>query len=409
MADQLSRDLASLRIDRSPIERQPSKLGRLLITLLVAGGILAAFPLGKRYVEGLVFKRDVETSEIVLLSPIQSQVELTATGYVTPQVTAKVGSKIAGRIAKVFVNEGEVVQKGQVLFELDPSDERSALSFARARVLAASARVEASRAELNEVETQLAREKQLVKLGASAPATVEDRQMRVEALRKQAEAAEAEVNVSRAEANVTGQQLRNLRIFAPISGTAVTKAAQVGDVVAPTLTLVELVDFDSLLVEVDVPEARLKQVKPNGPCQLVLDSSPTENTKCKVVDFSPRVNRAKATATVKVKIVERISRLWPDMSARVSFLENEIDDNLRNQPPKKLVSKTALASFAGRQGLWTVNERKLRFSPVIVGETVGLNVEVLDGPPPGTRVVLNPEADFRNGQSVKDTKSPSDS
>jgi HlyD family secretion protein len=353
MSDQLSRDLASLRIDRAPSERQPSRLGRWIVAAALLAGAAAGYPRAKSYVEGLVFKREVESAEVVMLSPIQSQVDLTATGYVVPQVTAKVGSKAAGRIAKVLLREGDTVQAGQLLFELDPADERSALGSAQARIRASSARVDASRAELSEAEAQLARDEKLVQMGATAPATVEDRKLRVEAMRKQAEAAEAEVQVSRAEANVSGQHLRNLRIFAPIAGTAVSKPAQLGDVAVPAMTLVELVDFDSLLVEVDVPEARLGQVKPEGPCQVVLDAAPSEQLKCKVADFTPKMNRAKATATVKVKLVDKAKRLWPDMSARVSFLANEVDDALRKQPSKKLVPKSSLATDGDRQGLWT--------------------------------------------------------
>lgn len=334
---------------------------------------------------------------------------MTATGYVTPQVTAKVGTKAAGRIAKVMTHEGDTVKEGQPLFELDPVDERAALGSAQARIKAAHARVEASRAELSESEAQLARDEKLLQAGAVTPASVEDKKLRVEALKRRVDATEAEVQVSRAEASVSGQQLRNLRIVAPIAGTAVSKPAQVGDVVAEATTLVELVDFQSLLVEVDVPEARLSQVKPEGHCDLVLDAAPTERLKCRVVDFTPRVNRAKATATVKVKLVDPAARLWPDMSARVSFLANEVDDQLRRQPPKKLVAKAAVTTAQDRPGLWVIVEKKLRFVPVTTGAVVGSNIELTDGPAPGTRVVMNPSPDLRVGQAVKDKQANSDS
>jgi len=409
MADQLSRDLASLKIERVPSERQPSRAGRWVVLLALAVGAFTGYPRARAFVEGLVFRREVESAEVMLLSPIQSQVDLTATGYVVPQTTAKVGSKAAGRISKVLVHEGDRVAAGQLLFELDPADERSALVPAQARIKAASARVESSRAELSEAEAQLARDEKLVQMGATAPASVEDRRLRVTALQRQAEAAEADVQVSRAEANVSGQQLRNLRIFAPIAGTAVTKPAQLGDVIAPVMTLIELVDLDSLLVEVDVPEARLSQVKRDGPCELVLDAAPTEHLRCKVADFTPRVNRAKATATVKVRLIDVAKRLWPDMSARVSFLANEVADDVRKQPPKKLIPKVALATLDKRQGLWVIADKKLQFVGVTTGSSEGTNIELMDGPAPGTRVVVNPSPDLRAGQAVKDKQAISDS
>jgi len=411
MADQLSRDLASLKIDRHlPDERRPHWRGaRWLVYAILAGAVVLGYPRMKTYVESLIYKREVDSTEVISISPIQSQVDLTATGYVTPQVTAKVGTKSAGRISKVMIREGQAVNEGQLLFELDPVDERFAMGSAQARIHAAHARAEASRAELSEAEAQLARDEKLLQAGAVTPASVEDRRLRVEALKRRTDASQAEVQVSRAEASVSGQQLRNLRIYAPISGTAVNKPAQLGDVVAEATTLVELVDFDSLLVEVDVPEARLAQVKPEGHCELVLDASPTEHLKCRVVDFTPRVNRAKATATVKVKLVDSATRLWPDMSARVSFLANAVDEQLRKQPAKKLVAKTAVITANDRMGLWVIVERKLRFVPVTTGAVVGANIELTDGPAPGTRVVMNPSPDLRVGQAVKDKQANSDS
>jgi RND family efflux transporter MFP subunit len=410
MADQLSRDLASLKINRStPAARSGRGVARWLVYAALAAGFVVSYPRAKTYVEGLVFKREVESTEVILLSPIQSQVDLTATGYVTPQVTAKIGTKTAGRISKVTIRESDTVKAGQVLFELDPVDERAALGSAQARIKAAHARVEATRAELSEAEAQLAREERLLQAGAVTPAAVEDRRLRVEALRRHSDAAEAEVQVTRAEANVSGQQLRNLRIIAPIAGTAVSKPAQVGEVVADATTLVELVDFESLLVEVDVPEARLSQVKHDGYCELVLDAAPAERLKCRVVDFTPRVNRAKATATVKVKLVDAAPRLWPDMSARVSFLANEVDEQVRRQPPKKIVAKSAVTTTNVRPGLWVIVEKKLQFVPVTTGAVIGSNIELTDGPAPGTRVVANPSPDLRVGQAVKDKQANSDS
>ncbi|MGC4067497.1 MAG: efflux RND transporter periplasmic adaptor subunit [Polyangiaceae bacterium] len=232
--------------------------------------------------------------------------------------------------------------------------------------------------------------------------------LRVDSLRKQAEAVEAETRVSQAEAQVSGQQLRNLRIVSPIAGTAVTKPAQLGDVVGATMTLVELVPFDSLLVEVDVPEARLSQVKTDGPCEVVLDAAPNERLRGKVADFTPRMNRAKATATVKVKLVERPARLWPEMSARVSFLAAEVDEKLRKQPAKKVVARAAIVQVDGRPAVWVVEDKKVRKVPVSLGQAMGSNVEVMDGPGPGTLVVLSPPDDLRAGQTIKNA-SPSDS
>lgn len=401
MTDQLSQDLLSLRIDRVAPRRRSSAWRWALGGLGVVGVGLAGAPWVKERVESTLFRAQVQTTRILTVSPIQAAVDLTATGYVVPQIVAKVGSKMGGRIAKVSVVEGMEVEAGQVLFELDPADERRALASAQARVQAAAARTEAAQAELAQAELQLARERQLSTMGASTPATAADLEARVNFLRRQVDAADAETRVMRADAMGSGQQLRNLKIFAPIKGRAVGKPAQLGDVVEPSLTLVELVDFDALLIEVDVPEARLAQVHEKSPCEVVLDAAPEVSLRGEVTEFGPRMNRAKATATVKVKLLDQAQRLWPDMSARVSFLAEAIDEQARQAPAKRMVAKSAVVQRDGQAGLFSIEDNHVKFRPVKPGATKGTELELIDGPEGGAEVVLAPKAELRDGQAIR--------
>ncbi|MBX3218683.1 MAG: efflux RND transporter periplasmic adaptor subunit, partial [Labilithrix sp.] len=104
MTDQLSSDLASLRIDRDA-PRPPSPLRRLVVPVVVIAALGVAGVFAYQRVEGQLFKQEVKTTEIAMISPSQADVTVTATGYVIPQITSKVGSKLPGRIAKVNVKE----------------------------------------------------------------------------------------------------------------------------------------------------------------------------------------------------------------------------------------------------------------------------------------------------------------
>src|SRR5689334_21151875 len=109
--DQLTTDLAALKIERDVRPRR-SLLRPFLYLALIGGIAAAAWVVGYPYLHSRVFKTEVEVTEIGLISPAQSQVELTATGYVQALTTGKVAAKIVGRIAKLTVKEGDVVKKG---------------------------------------------------------------------------------------------------------------------------------------------------------------------------------------------------------------------------------------------------------------------------------------------------------
>src|SRR5687768_8733605 len=105
MSDQLSSDLASLRIQRDAPPERGKTLTYVVVSLLVIGGAGVAYAIGVPYFEAKVFRPEVSASEIVVVSPAEGAVELTATGYVVAEKVSKVGAKVPGRIAAIHVKE----------------------------------------------------------------------------------------------------------------------------------------------------------------------------------------------------------------------------------------------------------------------------------------------------------------
>jgi HlyD family secretion protein len=111
--------------------------------------------------------------------------------------------------------------------------------------------------------------------------------------------------------------------------------------------MAKIADFSSIVVEADVPEGRLQRAKVGAPCEVVLDAYPDKRWRGEVVDVSPSLNRSKASATVKVKFLDRDDTVLPEMAARVSFLEAPLDEKKLNEPPKKIVPGSAVVERAG--------------------------------------------------------------
>ena len=187
-----------------------------------------------------------------------------------------------------------------------------------------------------------------------------------------------------------------------MDGTAVTKPAEVGDVVTINSTLVELADFASLLVEVDVPEARMGLVKKGGPCEIVLDAFPDKRQRGEVVEVSPRLNRAKASGTVKVKFVDASVGALPEMAARVSFLAKALDVAELKQPPKKIMPASAVIERAGAKVAFVLDNGKARMVTLTLGPPFAGGFEIIDGPASGTKVIKDPPASLADGQPVKE-------
>jgi HlyD family secretion protein len=428
MPDDLSAQLASLRINReAPAPTRGGGLWRWVIGLGVLSGAAAAFyTFAVPRLEGEIFKTAVAYTEVLSVSPAEASIQLTSAGYVVPQRVSHVAPKMAGKVDKVFVAQGQHVEPGQVLFTLDATDDNSSILAAKSRVYAVQARAESAkatvltlRAELEEGRQQMVRQQRLAKEGVSATGLAEDLaarvnslQARVVAAQAEAAAAAAEVRAQSAELDVMTTRLDNLTIRAPIAGVLITKPPQAGEVSSPqppgiTIDMgsVQIADFDTLMVETDVPEQRLHMITVGSPAEIVLDAFPSRRLRGKTEEITPQVNRSKATVIVRVSFVDEKTGVLPDMAARVSFLTKPLDPEALKQPPKIIVPSAAVAERDGAKVVFVVEDDVVRMVSVKLGPAFGRGFELSEGPPPGTRLVASPPATMADGQRVKEKES----
>jgi RND family efflux transporter MFP subunit len=409
VSDQLSSDLASLKIDRNAA--RPSSGGgalRPLIWLSLLGAVTyAGYVQGMPYLKAEIFKTEVALTEISQYSPAQAAIELTATGYVEPQVVTRVGAKLPGKVAVVHVREGQKVKAGDVLLELEHADREAAIDSARARSAAAQARVATARASLAETQIQAKRQRQLAQSGVAPSANADDLEARAVSLEQAAKAAEAEVKAAEAEVAAQRVNLQYMKLVAPIDGTVTSKPPEVGELLGADIPglgdqSIQIADFSTLMVECDIPEGRLHMVKVGAPAEITLDAFPGKRYRGQSVEVSPRVNRSKATVGVKVKFVDDAEGVLPDMSARVSFLTEALDEKSLAQKPKTVVPASALADRGGAKVVFVVDGDSVRMRTVTLGEKTGNGYELIDGPAPGARVVADPPATLADGHKVKE-------
>ena len=162
--------------------------------------------------------------------------------------------------------------------------------------------------------------------------------------------ANAQAAIAVAEANARNAQVAvdYTLIRAPFDGVIVSKAANVGDMVTPFSSaadskgaVVSMADMGTLEVEADVSESSLAKIKVGQPCEITLDALPDTRFRGRISRMVPTVDRAKATVMTKVQFDAIDPRILPDMSAKVSFLSQEV--TAEQQKPLLAVQPDALA------------------------------------------------------------------
>jgi hypothetical protein len=122
-----------------------------------------------------------------------------------------------------------------------------------------------------------------------------------------------------------------------------------------------------------------------------------------VAEFGKQVDRAKATLTVKVRILDSKSAVLPDMAARVSFLTHPSTREQLQATEFSVVPATAVVARSGDKRVLVVDDDgRVHWQPVILGAPVADGFVLRKGPPAGTRVVSRPPPALQEGMQIKE-------
>src|SRR5690606_33554026 len=109
-----------------------------------------------------------------------------------------------------------------------------------------------------------------------------------------------------------------------------------------------------------------------------LDAFPGKRYRGVTREIVPRVDRAKATVTVKVAFTDRADGVLPEMSARVSFLTEELDAEAIEAPPKLVVPRAAVVERAGARVVFVVEDGRVRMTPITLAAAADETAAVLE-------------------------------
>jgi RND family efflux transporter MFP subunit len=291
-----------------------------------------------------------------------------------------------------------------VIARLENKDLQAVLLQGEAAVGSSGAALEQSQAELADAQNSFARQKELLKLGIVSQAEYDSAETRFKRAAATVSGAEAGVLSSRAARQGATVNLDYSLIRAPFDGVVLTKNADVGDIITPLgaaanakAAVVTIADLSSLQVEADVSESNLAQVKKGQPCEILLDALPNLRFRGIVHTIVPTADRAKASIMVKVRFIDTDSRILPEMSAKVAFLEREAVKG--EQQPRIAVNPAAIVKSGEREGVYLLKGDTVVFTPVTRGGKLGDLVEV-SGVRSGDKIALRPLEKLKNGMKV---------
>ena len=397
-------DLSQLKIDKTASIYRPVKRKKYLYWGIVTAAAIALIVLSLQGVFSPAIK--VEAAHVSQMYPSQGFTLLNASGYVVAQRKAAVASKVTGRLISLSVEEGSRVTAGQVIALLENEDVLAARNQAEANLNASRQNLEQMKAELHDATLSFNRNKDLIGQGFVSQSEYDASEARYKKASASVGAAEAAVKASTAVLRGAEVAVEYTLIRAPFNAVVLTKDADIGDIVTPIgaaaeakAAVVTIADMDSLQVEVDVSESNLQMVKSGQPCEIHLDALPDSRFRGKVHMIVPTADRTKATIMVKVRFLEKDSRVLPEMSAKVAFLSREVKRD--EEKPRTALNPSAILTRDGRSIVFLIKEDRVIETPITTGEKLGEMIEVLQGVKAGDTVVIKPPERMKDRAKIK--------
>ena len=236
----------------------------------------------------------------------------------------KISAEVPGKILEMTVDQGDKVEKGQMLIIIDTASLNAQLAQAKAARMAASGQVQAINAGIKNAKTNLGRSENLLGVGSISKQQYDSVNTTTETLEAQRRAAWGQVKQAEATGDYVQIQIDKATVTAPISGVVLNKNVEPGEMAMPGSPLVTLADLENCWVRVYIPETKLGHIKLGQKAKVYSDSFPNKHYEGKVTmiageaEFTPKNVQTKKER-VRLVYAVKVTVPNPDQELKIGM------------------------------------------------------------------------------------------
>ena len=374
--------------------KKRKKIILALVGLLLVAGIIA-IATKKGGNEQITF----QTTQV---EPGDIATNITATGTIEPVKTVDVGTQVSGIVKRLYVDYNSVVKRGQIIAELDRTNQLSVLSSAQAQLR--SAQIELDYQKKNYARYAELKQKDLVSL-AEYDVALENYRKAQESVRM------AQQDVARAKTDVG-----YTTVYSPIDGVVIGKSVEEGQTVAASFSTPSICriakDLTDMQCIAKVDEADIGEVHEGQRVTFTVDAYPDDvfSGTVKQVRQNPVNTNNVVTYEVVISAPNADLKLMPGLTANITIYTLERSGvksvpagALRFTPePDIFKGKYVIKDTTAEHKLWTLQGNVLTAHKVEVGVTDGIRTEIISGLEEGTTVIQSFEIGTTTTPGKKD-------
>ncbi|MEA2021337.1 MAG: efflux RND transporter periplasmic adaptor subunit [Candidatus Caldatribacteriota bacterium] len=356
---------------------------------------------------------------------------LKVTGVVEANETVRVTSEIMGQAKKIKVQNGEEVNKGDILIVL--GDEQIKIQVAQAQatldsvqasydkikagarpqeVKQAESAVLQSKINRDSAEENYLRMKKLFSEKAISEQQYEQSKNQFEiadmqyksaqesykmviegATEEDVKSVEAQVRQTKAALDMAKYQLKNTQITAPISGKVTSITVSSGEMIAPSMPLLSIIDTSRIFVKIGISEKDISKVKEGQKVSLEIDAFPEEKFQGEVISKGVAVDQISKTLEVKIEILQ------PEVDIPVGvFARGNV--HVKTNQGALIIPSSALTRKKDGIYVYVIEEEIARQKEVVLGIIQDERVEILEGLSEGEEIVVLGNQELEVGVKV---------
>ncbi|MBN2824358.1 MAG: efflux RND transporter periplasmic adaptor subunit [Campylobacterales bacterium] len=259
--------------------------------------------------------RKIMIASLLLFTQV-SAFELVLSGSVVSDNQKMITSRYMGYVKTMAVAEGDIVKKGQLLYEIDSKEIESAERQIDLGISQARLALQMNKSQYNNVLTNLARHQRLYTKNMVSKYELETLQLAAANLKDMVEIAQKQVEQAEAKKSEVLNQYNYLKIIAPNDGVIVAKKLNEGEMAIPGMPAVILTDLTRLKVIVEISETDLKYVELGKKVALSIPSIKF-NTVGKISSIIPSSNPMTHKFKMKLEFDMKDKSIYPGMYAKV--------------------------------------------------------------------------------------------
>ncbi|MCB1050601.1 MAG: efflux RND transporter periplasmic adaptor subunit [Acidobacteria bacterium] len=297
----------------------------------------------------------------VKIGPATSYFATTST--LQPEARAEIRSRTTGIVRQIFKEEGDAVEKEDILLKLEDDDLKI--------------RLEQAQIALNQAQTEYDRKQRMKEMGVLAD-------QEFDLVKHNLEKAQADLNQAELSLSYTV-------ITAPFSGKIVRRQVDVGANITPGIELFQIMDTDPLLLKIYLPSNRMAQIKVGQKVEIEVTPYPAFTGEISLV--SPIVEEETGTVKVTAEVHQYPNGIRPGDFAKVRILTLKRDNAM-------LVNSSAVIEEPSGHFVYVLDGNKARKQAVELGIVESGWTEIISGLDPASQIVVKGQRNLREGSEV---------